>query len=95
MPAPRWRNKPDSNQSDIVKALEKVGANVYDASQAGGGFPDLLVEYRSCFYLLECKTGKRKLNKDQQKFHWKFKRGPIYVVRSPQEALEAVGVNCG
>jgi Holliday junction resolvase len=90
-PAPRWRNKPDANQRDIVDALEKVGAKVYDASQAGSGFPDLLVGYRSCLYLLEIKTGKSKLNKQQLKFHNEWQGFDIYVVRSPMQALEAIG----
>jgi Holliday junction resolvase len=91
MIAPRYRNKPDSNQRDIVDALERVGAKVYDASQAGSGFPDLLVGYRSCLHLLEIKTGKSKLNKQQRKFHEEWQGFNIHVVRSPIQALEAIG----
>ena len=91
MPAPRFRNKPDANQEDIVNALERVGAKVYDASQAGGGFPDLVVGYQSCLYLLEVKTGKSKLNKKQRDFHEKWKGCNTFVVRSPIQALEAIG----
>lgn len=89
---PRFARKPDANQAVIVAALEKIGALVHDMSLMGSGFPDLLVGYKGCFYLLEVKTGKRKLNKLQVPFHKKWKGYSIFVVHSPKEALEVLGV---
>lgn len=89
---PRFARKPDENQAVIVAALEKVGALVHDMSLMGSGFPDLLVGYKQCLYLLEVKTGKRKLNKLQEPFHKKWMGYNIYIVRSPEEALAFLGV---
>ena len=84
-----WAKKIDTNQQDIVDALLKIGCSVYDASRAGGGFPDLVVGYRQCTYLVEVKSGKRKLNPKQKEFHEDW-RGNITVVRSPMEAIKVV-----
>lgn len=89
---PRFARKPDENQAVIISALEKAGALVHDMSLMGSGFPDLFVGYKSCFYLLEVKVGKRKLNKLQVPFHRKWHGYNIHIVRSPEEALEALGV---
>lgn len=89
MTSPRWRKKPDSNQGEIVKALESIGCSVYDASRVGGGFPDLVVGYRSCSLLMELKTETGKLKKTQQDWHRDW-NGHLCVVRSPMEAIDAV-----
>ena len=91
MASPRWQKKPDANQQDIVDALEKVGAKVYDASRIGQGFPDLLVGYRSCLFLLEVKTSSGRLTKDQKKFHIKW-NSYIHIVHTVEEALRVIGV---
>jgi Holliday junction resolvase len=89
MGAPRYRQRPDKNQRQIVDALEKIGCTVYDASRVGGGFPDLVVGRAGQCYLLECKTQKGKLNAEQQRFRdwW---NGNYAVVRTPMEAVKAV-----
>ena len=92
MASPRWQKKPDANQQDIVEALRKVGAKVYDASRWGGGFPDIVVGHKSCLYLMELKTFSGKLTKDQKKFHTEW-TGYISVVRTVKEALQAIGVS--
>ena len=53
--------------------------------------PDLLVSLGKNLYLLEVKNkdGKNKVSDDQIKFH---KRFPVSVVRSIDEALEAVTI---
>lgn len=91
---PRFARKPDANQAVIISSLEKVGALVYDLSLLGGGFPDLIVGYKGCLYLLEVKVGKRKLNRLQKILHRKWE-GYFHVVRSPEEALRVLGINCG
>ncbi len=90
MASPRWQKKPDANQQDIVDALRQVGARVYDASRVGEGFPDLIVGYRQCLFLLEVKTSTGKLNRVQKKFHAEW-NGYIHIVRSPEEALKVIG----
>jgi hypothetical protein len=89
MTAPRWRQKPDANQPDIVAALESIGCSVYDASRVGGGFPDLVVGFRGLTLLLEVKTARGRLRKEQQQWidEW---RGFTRVVRSSTDAIETV-----
>jgi len=91
---PRFARKPDANQADIISALEKVGALVEDMSLMGGGFPDLVVGYKRCLFLLEVKTLHGKLNSLQKPFHKKWMGYNIHVVRSVQDALAVIGVGC-
>ena len=89
----------DENQSTIVKALRAHGCDVLSLAAVGNGCPDLLVSrpyYPRHYFLLEVKDGAkppsaRKLTPDQLKFHAEWK-GPIHVVTSVQEALDAVGI---
>jgi hypothetical protein len=94
MASPRWQKAPDSNQAEIVDALTKCGVLVYDASRTGGGFPDLVVGYKQCLYLLEVKTSSGRLTKDQQKFHTKWD-GYIHIVHTVEEAMTAIGLTHG
>lgn len=89
MGAPRWRQKPDSNQQDIIDALEKIGCVVYDATRVGGGFPDLVVGRSGLCCLLEVKTDSGQLNTKQRRFHEMW-TGCTFVVRSPMQAIETV-----
>lgn len=58
--------------------------------------PDYRMQmWPASYYLLEVKDGQkvpsaRKLTKHQEEFHQTW-QGPIYVVKSPEEALKAVG----
>jgi hypothetical protein len=93
--------KVDANHGEIVKALRSAGCGVLDLSAVGNGCPDLLVHaptFPACrtAYLLEIKDGSkppsaRKLTPEQEKFHRTWK-GYLFVVTSPDEALEAVGI---
>lgn len=92
--------KVDGNHSAIVAALRAAGCGVLSLAAVGKGCPDLLVcgplwPHKTA--LLEVKDGSkppsaRKLTRDQMNFHaiW---RGPIWIVTSPAEALEAMGVS--
>lgn len=85
----------DANQSQIVYVLRAVGATVQTLHEVGHGCPDLLVSYRGINYLLECKDGSKapsaqKLTPDEVKWHENW-RGQVAVVRSPDEALAAIG----
>jgi hypothetical protein len=85
------RVKRDANHGDVVRALEAVGCTVVDLSMVGGGCPDLLVYRRSTglLRLLEIKTEKGRLSLGQLAF---ARLIPVWVVRSPMEALEALEV---
>jgi len=91
--------KVDANHGEIVAALRAAGCGVLDLSAVGSGCPDLLVHgptYPWRHTLLEVKDGAkppsaRKLTPDQEKFHAGWK-GFIHVVKSVDEAFDAVGV---
>jgi hypothetical protein len=88
----------DDNEKAIVDALRAAGAFVWflDAK----GVPDILCGFRGRFLLLEVKapagpkggTSHRELRPSQEKFFevCRSKRLPVFVVRSAEEALEAV-----
>lgn len=83
--------KVDSNHREVVAALRAAGCEVLDLSRVGGGCPDLLVyrTARGLLRLLEVKVAKGRLTELQQT---KFMRLPVWVVRSPAEALAAMEV---
>jgi hypothetical protein len=81
----------DSNQAAIVDALRTVGASVQHLHTLGQGVPDLLVAWHGRNHLLEVKSPKGGLNEMQRKWH-ELWRGEVHVVRTPEEALRAIGV---
>lgn len=81
--------KIDLTQSSIVKALRQSGCQVQTLAAIGRGVPDLLVGRASRLWLLECKTGKGDLTPAQRAWHALW---PVHVVRTPEEALRAVGL---
>ena len=90
----------DAITARIVAALRSLGAMVVYLDPEGGngrgGLPDLLVTHPRCgMRLLEMKTGRRKLNEDQVKWHaaWEKAGGnPVQVCRSVEDALRACGL---
>jgi hypothetical protein len=84
------RRHDDANQDEIVRALRRVGATVEVIEQP----LDLLVGFRGFNYLLEVKTRTGTLNMGQIDFtaNW---RGHWDVVRSVDEALQAIGAVAG
>jgi hypothetical protein len=87
--------KVDANQGRIVEALRHSGCWVWSLAGAGNGCPDLLV-WRDGYHLLEVKDGsrppsERRLTPAEERFHAQCP-GPVYVVNSVAEALQAVGV---
>lgn len=84
----------DDNQAAIVSALRLMGCSVQHLHSVGEGTPDLLVGFRAKNLLLECKDGakppsKQKLTPQQVEWHRDW-RGQVAVVRSENEAIEAV-----
>jgi len=94
----RVRRKPDANQSAIVTALERCGASVLDLSSVGGGCPDILVGYRDrnnydrVNLLMEIKTDAGEVREGQAGFARDWQGAEVVVVRTPSEALAAIGI---
>jgi deoxycytidylate deaminase len=96
-----YSKRVDATQAAIVAALRQTGATIVDLSRCGQGVPDLLwgrkapCPFCQAHYsqagLIEIKTAMGKLNKAQEEFHANW-RGPLAVVRTIEEALEAVHV---
>ena len=86
------RVQSDANHGAIAHALRQCGASVVDLRAVGAGVPDLLVGYRGASWLLEVKTDAGKLRESQDVFAATWRGGPVVVVRSPAEALVAIGV---
>lgn len=82
----------DTNQTEIVAALRKVGASVLDFHELGKGAPDILVGFRGNNFLFEIKGKRGKLNDLQLGWHSRW-RGQVCVVRTIDEALEAIGAD--
>ena len=86
--------KVDTNQTQIVKELRRVGMDVQHLHGVGQGCPDILVGYRGRNILLEIKKDeKAKLTPDQVIWHQTW-RGQVAVVSNPQAAIKAVRVAC-
>ena len=81
--------KRDENEQAIVDDLLKVGVLVRKISAPG--VPDLLCGHRGSLYLLEVKQGDGKLKPLQEIFFKEFHGYPVAVVRSTEQALEAIG----
>lgn len=87
----------DDNHVAVVTALGGMGCTVQTLAAVGDGCVDLLVGYRGKTYLVEIKDGskspsRRKLTAAQERWHRWWRGGPVVVVKSPDEAIEAV---CG
>jgi len=84
----------DANHTEIVNALQAIGASVTSLADVGGGCPDLLVGYRGQNMLLEVKDGRkppsaRGLTAAEQKWHDTW-RGTVYIVYSAMDAVTLV-----
>ena len=94
---PRYNAAKDANKTEITDALRAAGATVRDVK--GPGIPDLLAGYRGHTYLLEVKrplgprggSDGRNLTPAQQKLWDEWRGAPFQIVRSIQQALEAIG----
>ena len=80
----------DSNQSEVTKALRKIGASVQLLHSVGKGCPDMLVGYKGVNILLEIKRDEtKKLTPDQVIWHHNW-RGQVATVATAEEAYNAV-----
>ena len=89
----RW-GKPDRNAHESASALRHAGASVrfIEGAHGQGGVPDLLVGFNGVTYLMEIKMSKGKLSTGQLEFMASWRGGSALVVRSPLEALGAIGL---
>lgn len=88
--------KVDSNQSEIVKALRKLGAAVLITSQLKNAF-DILVGYRGQLFIVEIKDGAKppsqtKLTEGELKCKTLFESVGIkyHVIKSVDEAINLI-----
>lgn len=83
----------DANARDVVAALRAAGCSVEWIASAGErvpGVPDLLVGRRARAVLMEVKSAKGKLSDAQSKWIASWRGCPVVVVRTAQEAVNAV-----
>jgi hypothetical protein len=79
----------DSNQNEIVKALEQIGCTVQSLTIVGGGCPDLLVGYHGDNLLLELKGPDGRVRQSQRDWQERW-RGNVAMVASVDAALRWV-----
>lgn len=94
-PSMRGRLRKDANHKEIVDALLAVGCSVIDMSKLGGGVPDIAACWRGVWYVMEIKNPKtgygRKGMNSRQKEWAAAHPAPVHVVKSVDEALQAIG----
>lgn len=96
-------SRTDANQKDLVKELRRRGFLVAVTSDAGDGFPDLVIGWRDAVLLnrpkglalIELKDGNKvpseqRLTPAQVKFHDDWKGAPVYVCNSLMACLAAI-----
>ena len=82
----------DANQTEIVKALRKMGWSVYITSMVGNGFPDLVCGKRGINYLFEVKDGNKsksaqKLTGQENLFHLTW-NGRVNIITSIKDIID-------
>lgn len=82
----------DGNHTAIVAALRQAGCSVLDLRSLGHGTPDLLVGFRGRDRLLEVKTARGRVLEAQKGFAASWQGRPVAVVRSVDQAFEAIGI---
>lgn len=88
----RYAANKDGPHAAVVQALRDAGASVEVLEGRRAGVPDLLVGYRGKNLLLEVKSGVEGLSLEQQVWHGCWLGDKPWVVRTPLQALEAVGL---
>lgn len=82
----------DSTQPAVVVALKAAGADVMRIiSPDRKGCWDLLVGFRRRDFKLEVKGPDTPVSPGQLKLHTSWRGAPTFVVRTPEEALRAIG----
>lgn len=87
MSRPAWVGKRrDETEPDIVTALEGIGAKVERLDQPC----DLLVNFRGALHLLEVDGISKYRKRDQKQLEF-LRDWQVPLVRTPEEAIRAVG----
>ncbi len=86
----RYDAKRDANEQKIINALEAAFCSVVKINEKD--VPDLLVGKSGQTYLLEVKSERGRLSAGQDEFVRTWRGGPAVVVRTVDEALQAVGL---
>ena len=90
----------DENQPAIVEFLRRCGCMVESLSRLGKGVPDLLVGTpRGRLILIEVKDGskkpsERRLTADQQEWHRKWRRYPLFICETVLDVQIAIDHEC-
>ncbi len=87
----RYAAKRDHSEPEIVNALRKAGFSVYRLDTPVDlliGVPSRRPGQARRTYLAECKSGKAKLNSNQQDFLAGWRGAEVVVLRSAQCALD-------
>jgi hypothetical protein len=80
----RYAKKRDISEPEIVSALTKCGFTVERLDTPC----DLLCGFRGRTFLVECKSGKKKLNDNQERFISGWRGSDVVVLRNAQEAID-------
>jgi len=83
----RYAKRRDANERPIIEAMERVGAEVWVTDRPA----DLLVWFRGQWHVLEAKVARGRLSKLQAEERAEGRCQGIRIVRSPVEALQAIG----
>ena len=83
----RVRAKVDVNHKAVVSGLRTFGYRVLSLASIGSGCPDILVGGHGKIALMEVKAQGGKLTEDQEKFIAEWGDLPVFVVRSPEQAI--------
>ncbi|MFC0246816.1 hypothetical protein ACFOLL_13085 [Falsochrobactrum ovis] len=83
----RYAAKRDAVEPEIVMALQRCGFSVIRMDTP----VDLLAGFRGVSYLVEVKSGSKgyakSLNPNQQTFAAQWNGGPVYILRSSDDAI--------
>jgi Holliday junction resolvase len=80
----RYAKKRDVSEPEIVSALTQCGFTVERLDTP----VDLLAGFRGRTFLVECKSGKKKLNDNQERFISGWRGSDVVVLRNAQEAID-------
>lgn len=91
----RGRTRKDKNHQSIIDTIRRIGGEVLDISALGQGKPDLVVRTRQGIQLAEIKNpanayGKKGLTPLQRKWAGEWRGGPVYVLRTDDDAINLV-----
>jgi hypothetical protein len=85
----------DANHAEIIDALRSVGCSVLSLAPIGKSCPDILCGIAGRTFLAELKDGsqppsKQRLTPGQHAWHEAWNGGPVWVIRSVDQALDVV-----